>query len=123
MRKSPDVWKTRFILHLQEFVQVLADQCDSTATQTRHFLNLRTRSDEKPMSEICKLLAQCTKKIHRASSDFSALAETLTEIKATAMEQLELSRSVSNGVITALVAVYVPLSFVSVCRRRSHGES
>jgi len=68
------------------------------------------------VSEICTLLAQCKKRIQRASLDLRALAETLAEIKTTAMEQLELSRSFINYIVTALVAFYVPLAFVSVSR-------
>lgn len=92
----------------------MAKECNVTKPVIDKSIDLTPKPQSQQTSSACDLLSACADHITLTGEEMSRLAENLTDTKTMAIEQLDLSRSFWGGVLGFLVAVYVPLSFISV---------
>lgn len=97
-------------------------ECALTKTLIDQLIVLSPKPQSQQTSSACDLLLTCSEHIALTGEEMSRLAENLTDTKTMAIEQLDLSRSFWGGVLGFLVAVYVPLSFISVNYFSSHSQ-
>jgi hypothetical protein len=113
------VWKIKYLLHLHECLGTAKKECDSITTLIAHMVRILPKPAvvlpcERYLSEICESLEASGRDIKLATTELAALMDRLGDVKTMATEQLELSRNFWSGVLGFLIAVYAPLSFVSV---------
>jgi hypothetical protein len=116
-RKSPNVWKIKYLLHLQECLVMVEKECDSMNLLIAHMMHIESTMEqprERYLSEVCDTLEAGGREIKLVTQEVAALAARLNDVRTMAIEQLELSRNFWSGVLGFLIAVYAPLSFVSV---------
>lgn len=92
----------------------MAKECSFTKPIIGRLIDLTPKPQSKQTSSACDLLLACADHIALTGEEMSRLAEKFTDTKTMAIEQLTLSRSFWGGILGFLVAVYVPLSFISV---------
>ncbi|KAL1588154.1 hypothetical protein WHR41_03181 [Cladosporium halotolerans] len=115
-RESPSGWKIRYLLHFQETMYVVAEEC----SRAHKLLYSYSRMLQRPLCEINASiypvqneLFQTIGQLPLLESELRRCADRITDTKEAIKEQIELSRSFWNTVLGFLVAIYVRLSFAS----------
>ncbi|KAK3070991.1 hypothetical protein LTR53_009474 [Teratosphaeriaceae sp. CCFEE 6253] len=115
-RSSPSAWKIQLLSHLQQCQLDVAQRCaDSVRT-----LDMLLRCAVLPCCEADAGLYAVLAQMADCGADIDCLAMHLREkagevpaVKKVVREQMELASDYRNTVIAVLVALYVPISFVS----------
>ncbi|KAK5122545.1 hypothetical protein LTR85_003808 [Meristemomyces frigidus] len=115
-RSNPSSWKVQLLLHLQECYRQTAQQCDD-AVRTSDMLVacvcLPSTAHGVTTYEHLAELRESKTDLEYLASQLRQKAEDIVAVKGLVQEQIELVQNYRNTVIAVLVALYVPISFVS----------
>lgn len=116
-RSSPSGWKIQLLSHLQECHIDIAEQCEQNIETLKAILlclPLPSPAADAASYEHLDDLDQCKIDLEYLASELRAKSEAITPVKRLIREQMDYSTAYRNTVIAVLVALYVPISFVSV---------
>ncbi|KAK4542863.1 hypothetical protein LTR36_006052 [Oleoguttula mirabilis] len=115
-RSNPSGWKIHLLLHLQECHIQTAQQCDAaveTVQMLTACIHLPCEAKDAALYEHLEDLRECRSDLEYIAAQLRAKADAITPLKKLVREQMDLVHNYRNTVIAVLVALYVPISFVS----------
>jgi hypothetical protein len=118
-RSNPSGYKAQLLSHLQECHIETAQRCDKILVTLRTLLARSMLPPTAADVEIYKIMQElddCAMDLESLSTQLRDKAAEIPRIKKIVREQMELVNNYRNTVIAILVALYVPISFVSVSR-------
>lgn len=116
-RSHPSAWKMQLLSHLQECYLDIARECDRNLETLKSLISRISLPCTAADISLCHYLAELEEfrfDIQCLAAQLRLQAEAITPVKKLVREQMELVTNYRNTIIAVLVALYVPISFVSV---------
>jgi len=116
-RSNASGWKIKLLLHLQECYRHAAQRCDEnvqTVEMLISCMHLPCLSEDVALYDYAQELGDCKLDLEYLATELRVKADAIDAVKKLVREQMDLDQNYKNAVIAVLVALYVPISFVSV---------
>lgn len=112
-RVQPSVSKINYLQHCEDCAKRIKQACNVTADQVAQFRQV-VDSKQVPSAVHVLSLVELEEDYRYLADSARAISKKLQPLRASIKDQLEISDSWRSRAIGLLVAIYVPLAFVSV---------